>query len=275
MTSDELAAVCPITGQPDLYTAVDRVPARGALPRVEVAQALPRDLPERGRLLRGAGGRRSGDDVAAALELPADRVHRRADPERPRRDHDHGVDLEVGFAVIARDGYELRGHGGGCRSTPTIRDEAHAVAIDRAVSRFLSRTREDRATMQRSVRAPASRRACPSADARTLVTAAPRVSGIVLLRRRPLRRRSVFRTYAPAGRRAGASSAEASPPPARRPATRPPATVASADPDERHRTSRSIAPSSCRIQPEVDRVGAGLRGDNIAGARLRRSSARG
>ena len=31
LTSDELTAVCPITGQPDLYQRDDRVPARRAV----------------------------------------------------------------------------------------------------------------------------------------------------------------------------------------------------------------------------------------------------
>ena len=49
MTSDELVAVCPITGQPDLYVAAIDYWPRAALHRVEVAEALPRGLPERGR----------------------------------------------------------------------------------------------------------------------------------------------------------------------------------------------------------------------------------
>ena len=92
MTSDELVAVCPITGQPDFYTASIEYRPRCALPRVEVAEALPRDLPERGRLLRGARGqdprrRRRG------ARAPRRQGDRRADPEGARRDHDHGVDL--------------------------------------------------------------------------------------------------------------------------------------------------------------------------------------
>src|SRR5690242_3418269 len=70
----------------------DRVRAGGALPRVEVAQALPRRLPQPRRVLRGARGadprrRREG---ARAVERPGER-HARA--EGARRDHDRRFDL--------------------------------------------------------------------------------------------------------------------------------------------------------------------------------------
>ena len=73
MTSDELAAVCPITGQPDLYTAsIEYEPDRLCLESKSLKLYL-------------AGFRNDGhfcealavrirDDVAAALELPAGRV---------------------------------------------------------------------------------------------------------------------------------------------------------------------------------------------------------
>jgi 7-cyano-7-deazaguanine reductase len=73
MTSDELAAVCPITGQPDLYVAtIDYWP-----------QALC--VESKSLKLYLAGYRNEGafcealavkirDDVAEALELPADKV---------------------------------------------------------------------------------------------------------------------------------------------------------------------------------------------------------
>jgi 7-cyano-7-deazaguanine reductase len=73
MTSDELAAVCPITGQPDLYVAsIDYWP-----------QALC--VESKSLKLYLAAYRNEGafcealavkirDDVAAALELPADKV---------------------------------------------------------------------------------------------------------------------------------------------------------------------------------------------------------
>ena len=73
MTSDELAAVCPITGQPDLYVAaIDYWP-----------QALC--VESKSLKLYLAGYRNEGafcealavkirDDVAEALELPSDKV---------------------------------------------------------------------------------------------------------------------------------------------------------------------------------------------------------
>ncbi|HZO96924.1 MAG TPA: hypothetical protein VFB42_06095 [Gaiellaceae bacterium] len=73
LASDELTAVCPVTGQPDLYTA-----------RIEYdAGALC--LESKSLKLYLAGFRNEGcfaealavrirDDVAAALELPAERV---------------------------------------------------------------------------------------------------------------------------------------------------------------------------------------------------------
>ena len=41
LVSDELTAVCPITGQPDLYRVTIGYRPEAALPRVEVAEALP------------------------------------------------------------------------------------------------------------------------------------------------------------------------------------------------------------------------------------------
>ena len=73
MESDELRAICPVTAQPDLYVARDRVPARCALHRVEVAQALPDAVPQRGPFRRGAR-RQDPEDVAAAIEVPVERV---------------------------------------------------------------------------------------------------------------------------------------------------------------------------------------------------------
>jgi 7-cyano-7-deazaguanine reductase len=73
MTSDELAAVCPVTGQPDLYTAT--------------IEYWPEDLCLESKSLKLylSGYRNEGhfcealtikirDDVAAALELPAEKV---------------------------------------------------------------------------------------------------------------------------------------------------------------------------------------------------------
>ena len=82
MTSDELAAVCPITGQPDLYVAaIDYWPQALCIE----SKSLKLDL---------AGYRNEGafcealavkirDDVAEALELPADKV-RVALTQKPR-----------------------------------------------------------------------------------------------------------------------------------------------------------------------------------------------
>jgi 7-cyano-7-deazaguanine reductase len=73
MTSDELTAVCPITGQPDLYVAtIEYWPGRLCLESKSLKLYL-------------AGFRNEGafcealavrirDDVASALELPADKA---------------------------------------------------------------------------------------------------------------------------------------------------------------------------------------------------------
>ena len=88
LVSDELTAVCPITGQPDLYRIDDRLPPDGLLPRIEVAQALPELVPQRGRLLRGARRADPGRHRrrARAARRPGT-DHARA--EGARRDHDH------------------------------------------------------------------------------------------------------------------------------------------------------------------------------------------
>ena len=95
LVSDELTAVCPITGQPDFYTATIEYTPRVALPRVEVAQALPRPLPRPGRLLRGTrrADSRRGRRRARAR---SNRRPRDAAPEGARGDHDHRVCLTAG-----------------------------------------------------------------------------------------------------------------------------------------------------------------------------------
>ena len=88
LTSDELTAVCPITGPARLLHRHDRVPARRALPRVEVAEDLPRALPRRGRVLRGARGahpRRRGGRRSSCRRDGRDGD---AEAEGPRRHHD-------------------------------------------------------------------------------------------------------------------------------------------------------------------------------------------
>jgi 7-cyano-7-deazaguanine reductase len=73
MTSDELAAICPVTGQPDLYVAViDYAPQRLCLESKSLKLYLAR--------YRNEGAFCEAltvtirDDVAAALELPKERV---------------------------------------------------------------------------------------------------------------------------------------------------------------------------------------------------------
>src|SRR6202012_5202249 len=73
MESDELTAVCPITGQPDLYRAtIDYAPAALCLESKSVKLYLMQFRNE------GCFGEalavRISDDVAAALELEPDRV---------------------------------------------------------------------------------------------------------------------------------------------------------------------------------------------------------
>jgi 7-cyano-7-deazaguanine reductase len=73
MTSDELTAVCPITGQPDLYTATI---AYEPLERCLESKSLKLYLMEfrdEGHFCEALAVR-IRDDVAQALELPAERV---------------------------------------------------------------------------------------------------------------------------------------------------------------------------------------------------------
>jgi 7-cyano-7-deazaguanine reductase len=73
MTSDELAAVCPITGQPDLYVA-----AIDYWPRALCIESKSLKLYLAGYRNEGAFCEalavKIRDDVATALELPADKV---------------------------------------------------------------------------------------------------------------------------------------------------------------------------------------------------------
>ena len=74
MTSDELTAVCPITGQPDLYVAtIEYTPASLCLESKSLKLYLARYRNE-GAFCEALAVR-IRDDVAGALELPADRVH--------------------------------------------------------------------------------------------------------------------------------------------------------------------------------------------------------
>jgi 7-cyano-7-deazaguanine reductase len=73
MTSDELTAVCPITGQPDLYTAtIEFEPAELCLESKSLKLYLMQFRDE-GHFCEALAVR-IRDDVAAALELDRDRV---------------------------------------------------------------------------------------------------------------------------------------------------------------------------------------------------------
>jgi len=74
LTSDELTAVCPITGQPDLYeTTIEYRPVERCLESKSLKLYLNRFRNE-GAFCEALAVR-IRDDVAEALELPADRVH--------------------------------------------------------------------------------------------------------------------------------------------------------------------------------------------------------
>jgi 7-cyano-7-deazaguanine reductase len=74
MTSDELSAVCPITGQPDFYKAsISFEPAALCLESKSLKIYLSRYRNE-GAFCEALAVR-IRDDVAEVLELPHDRVH--------------------------------------------------------------------------------------------------------------------------------------------------------------------------------------------------------
>jgi 7-cyano-7-deazaguanine reductase len=73
MTSDELTAVCPITGQPDLYTAtIAYEPLERCLESKSLKLYLM-EFREQGHFCEALAVR-IRDDVAEVLELPVDRV---------------------------------------------------------------------------------------------------------------------------------------------------------------------------------------------------------
>ena len=73
MTSDELAAICPITGQPDLYVAtIDYAPDALCLESKSLKLYLATFRNE-GRFCEALAVT-IRDDVATALDLPAARV---------------------------------------------------------------------------------------------------------------------------------------------------------------------------------------------------------
>ncbi len=88
LVSDELTAVCPITGQPDLYRVTIGYKPAGPVPRVEVAEAVPQRLQERRGVLRGARSPDPRRDRRGARAARRGRANR-ARAEGPRRDHDH------------------------------------------------------------------------------------------------------------------------------------------------------------------------------------------
>ena len=74
LTSDELTAVCPITGQPDLYlAAIEYEPERLCLESKSLKIYLSNYRNE-GAFCEALAVR-IRDDVAEALELPLERVH--------------------------------------------------------------------------------------------------------------------------------------------------------------------------------------------------------
>jgi 7-cyano-7-deazaguanine reductase len=73
MTSDELTAVCPVTGQPDLYeVSIDYAPRDRCLESKSLKLYLM-SFRNEGAFCEALAVR-IRDDVAAALELPADAV---------------------------------------------------------------------------------------------------------------------------------------------------------------------------------------------------------
>jgi 7-cyano-7-deazaguanine reductase len=73
MESDELTAVCPVTGQPDFYVAtIEYEPQQLCLESKSLKLYLSQ-FREEGHFCEALAVR-IRDDVAAALELPADRV---------------------------------------------------------------------------------------------------------------------------------------------------------------------------------------------------------
>src|SRR5713226_10732775 len=73
MTSDELAAVCPITGQPDLYVAaIEYWPASLCLESKSLKLYLSRYRNE-GHFCEALAVK-IRDDIAQALKLPSDKV---------------------------------------------------------------------------------------------------------------------------------------------------------------------------------------------------------
>ena len=73
MTSDELTAVCPITGQPDLYTAAIEYDPEGLCLESKSLKLYLMQFRDEGHFCEALAVR-IRDDVAEALELERDRV---------------------------------------------------------------------------------------------------------------------------------------------------------------------------------------------------------
>jgi 7-cyano-7-deazaguanine reductase len=73
MTSDELVAVCPITGQPDLYIAVIEYSPDALCLESKSLKLYLNGFRDEGHFCEALAVK-IRDDVARALELPADRV---------------------------------------------------------------------------------------------------------------------------------------------------------------------------------------------------------
>ena len=73
MRSDELVAVCPVTGQPDLYVASIEFWPQGLCLESKSLKLYLNDFRNEGAFCEALAVR-IRSDVAAALELPADKV---------------------------------------------------------------------------------------------------------------------------------------------------------------------------------------------------------
>jgi 7-cyano-7-deazaguanine reductase len=73
LTSDELAAVCPVTGQPDLYLASIEYRPKGLCLESKSLKLYLGGFRNEGHFCEALAVR-IRDDVAQALELPAERV---------------------------------------------------------------------------------------------------------------------------------------------------------------------------------------------------------
>jgi 7-cyano-7-deazaguanine reductase len=73
LVSDELTAVCPITGQPDLYTITIGYRAAGLCLESKSLKLYLNSFRNEGAFCEALAVR-IRDEIAAALELPADRV---------------------------------------------------------------------------------------------------------------------------------------------------------------------------------------------------------